>query len=123
MARPIPLDTPLLRGALWAIGRGAGGECRSCESPLQTRLSARFSRATGSISIRSSRIVDTLLPGASVVTTRGHVQYVVTEYGVVNLRGMSLRQRADALIQLAHPDFRADLRAAAVERRLFAVSE
>jgi acyl-CoA hydrolase len=57
-----------------------------------------------------SRIVSALKPGAGVVTTRGHVQYVATEYGVVDLHGLSLRQRADALISIAHPDFRAELR-------------
>jgi acyl-CoA hydrolase len=56
-----------------------------------------------------SRIVTTLKPGAGVVTTRGHVHYVVTEYGVVNLHGLNLRQRAEALISIAHPDFRAEL--------------
>ena len=57
-----------------------------------------------------SRIVRTLKPGAGVVTTRGHVHYVVTEYGAVNLHGLNLRQRAEALISIAHPDFRAELR-------------
>jgi acyl-CoA hydrolase len=57
-----------------------------------------------------SRIVSTLKPGAGVVTTRGHVQYVATEYGVVDLHGLNLRQRADALISIAHPEFRAALR-------------
>ena len=56
-----------------------------------------------------SRIVSTLKPGAGVVTTRGHVQYVATEYGVVNLHGLNLKQRAQALISIAHPDFRAEL--------------
>ena len=44
------------------------------------------------------------------MTTRGHVQWVVTEYGAVNLHGLSLRQRGDALIAIAHPDFRGELR-------------
>jgi 4-hydroxybutyrate CoA-transferase len=57
-----------------------------------------------------SRIVWELTPGAGVVTSRGHVQWVVTEYGAVNLHGLSLRRRAEALIGLAHPDFRAELR-------------
>ncbi len=57
-----------------------------------------------------SRIVPSLKPGAGVVTTRGHVHWVVTEHGAVNLHGMTLRQRAEALISLAHPDFRAELR-------------
>jgi acyl-CoA hydrolase len=56
-----------------------------------------------------SRIVSTVTPGAGVVTTRGHVHWVVTEYGAVNLFGLSLRQRAEALIGLAHPDVRGDL--------------
>jgi acyl-CoA hydrolase len=56
-----------------------------------------------------SRIVTTLKPGAGVVTTRGHVHYVVTEYGAVYLHGLNLRQRAEALISVAHPDFRAAL--------------
>ena len=56
-----------------------------------------------------SRIVATLKPGAGVVTTRGHVHYVVTEHGVVDLHGLDLRRRAEALISIAHPDFRAGL--------------
>ena len=53
-----------------------------------------------------SRIVPTLDPGAGVVTSRGAVHYVVTEFGVAYLHGRSIRQRAEALIQIAHPDFR-----------------
>jgi 4-hydroxybutyrate CoA-transferase len=63
-----------------------------------------------------SRIVPTIQPGAGVVTTRGHVQYVATEYGVVNLEGQSLRRRAELLTSIAHPDARPDLRAATVAR-------
>lgn len=62
------------------------------------------------------RIVPTLKPGAGVVTTRGHIQYVVTEYGITNLFGKNLRQRAKALIDLAHPDDRAMLHQQAYER-------
>jgi 4-hydroxybutyrate CoA-transferase len=57
-----------------------------------------------------SRIVDHLREGAGVVTTRAHVRTVVTEWGVAELFGLSLRERAAALIAIAHPDFRADLR-------------
>lgn len=57
-----------------------------------------------------SRIAAELSPGAGVVTTRGHVHWVVTEYGAVNLHGLSLRQRGEALISIAHPDFRQELR-------------
>jgi len=56
-----------------------------------------------------SRIVVALEPGAGVVTTRGHVHWVATEYGAVNLHGKTLRERAELLIGIAHPDFRAEL--------------
>ena len=56
-----------------------------------------------------SRIVPMLTPGAGVVTSRGAVHYVVTEYGVAYLHGRSIRQRAEALIQIAHPKFRNEL--------------
>ncbi len=57
-----------------------------------------------------SRIVATLKPGAGVTTTRNDVHYVVTEYGVAYLHGKTIRQRVEALINIAHPDFREDLR-------------
>ncbi len=66
-----------------------------------------------------SRITAQLNPGAGVVTTRGHVQWVVTEHGVVNLHGRTLRQRAELLIGIAHPDFRASLRREVNEIRHF----
>lgn len=56
-----------------------------------------------------SRIVPELNPGAGVVTTRGHVHWVVTEFGAVNLHGLSLQQRGEALVSIAHPDFRQSL--------------
>lgn len=62
------------------------------------------------------RIVPLLKPGAGVTTTRAHAHYVVTEYGVANLFGKNLRQRAHALIHIAHPDDREMLERAAVER-------
>ncbi len=65
-----------------------------------------------------SRIVDTLLPGSGVVTTRADVHYVVTEYGIADLYGRSLRERARQLINIAHPDFREQLESAAAKRRL-----
>ena len=66
---------------------------------------------------RASRIVPSIKPGAGVVTTRGHVHWVVTEYGAVNLFGLTLRQRAEALIGIAHPDARGELRRAFAEVR------
>lgn len=63
-----------------------------------------------------SRIVSFLKPGAGVVTTRGHVHWIVTEYGKVNLFGMNLKQRGKALISIAHPDHREALDKAFFER-------
>jgi acyl-CoA hydrolase len=56
-----------------------------------------------------SRIVPQLRPGAGVVTTRAHVQYVVTEYGIVNLFGKNFRRRVEAMASIAHPDFREEI--------------
>ena len=58
-----------------------------------------------------SRIKTHLTPGAGVVTSRGDVHYVVTEFGAVNLHGKNLRERAELLISIAHPEFRDQLRA------------
>lgn len=63
-----------------------------------------------------SKIVPTLKIGAGVTTTRAHAHYIVTEYGIAYLFGRNLRQRAHALINIAHPDHRAALEKAAFER-------
>ncbi len=65
-----------------------------------------------------SRIVPFLKEGAGVVTTRGHIHWVVTEYGVVDLFGKNLKQRAKALISIAHPDHRETLEKA-MHKRFF----
>jgi acyl-CoA hydrolase len=62
------------------------------------------------------RIVPVLKPGAGVVTTRAHMHYVVTEYGIAYLYGKNLKQRAKALINIAHPDDREALEKACFER-------
>ncbi|MBI1343759.1 MAG: 4-hydroxybutyrate CoA-transferase [Terrimonas sp.] len=72
-------------------------------------LTSRTSKGVG-------RIVPFLKPGAGVVTTRGHVHYVVTEFGAAYLYGKNLRQRARALINIAHPDDREELDKACFER-------
>jgi 4-hydroxybutyrate CoA-transferase len=73
--------------------------------------------ALPSVSSRGdTRIVPMLRPGAGVVTTRAHVHYIVTEHGVAFLYGKNLRQRARALIGIAHPDHREALEHAAWER-------
>ena len=63
-----------------------------------------------------TRIVPFLKKGAGVVTTRAHVHYIVTEYGSAQLYGKGMRERAKALIQIAHPDHREELEKAAFER-------
>ena len=67
---------------------------------------------------RRSRIVLNLTPGNIVTTPRSDVMYIVTEYGMVNLKGKSVAERAKALISLAHPDFREHLERQAYEHRL-----
>jgi len=63
-----------------------------------------------------SRLVAFLKEGAGVVTTRGHVHWVVTEYGAVNLFGRNMKQRGKSLISIAHPDHREELEKAFFER-------
>jgi len=63
-----------------------------------------------------SKIVPTLKTGAGVTTTRAHAHYIVTEHGIAYLFGKNIRQRAHALIQIAHPDHRESLEKAAFER-------
>jgi len=93
------------------IYSGIGGQMDFVRGAARSRggkpIIALPSTAAGG---KVSRIVAELAHGAGVVTTRGHVHWVVTEYGAVNLHALSLRERADALISIAHPDFREELR-------------
>ena len=84
---------------IYGASRSKGGvPIIALPSQVVTRSGKRFSRITAM-----------LKQGAGVVTTRNHVHYVVTEYGVANLYGKSIRQRAQELIAIAHPDFRDEL--------------
>ena len=65
-----------------------------------------------------SRVVPTLTPGTHVTTSKNDINYVVTEYGVAQLRGKTAKQRAEALIAIAHPDFRTELREEAKRMKL-----
>ena len=67
---------------------------------------------------RKSRITLNLTPGNIVTTPRSDIMYAVTEYGIVNLKGKSVAERARALISIAHPDFREALERQAYEHRL-----
>ena len=82
-----------VRGASWSKGGRS--------------ILAFHSTASGG---RISRIVSHLDEGAVVTTTRSDIHYVVTEYGIADLRGKSVPERARALIHIAHPDFRSDLK-------------
>ena len=66
-----------------------------------------------------SRITPTLTLGSAVTTSKNDVNYVVAEYGVAQLRGKSAKQRAQALITIAHPDFRGELTETAKKLNLF----
>ena len=68
--------------------------------------------------VRKSRIVLDLTPGNVVTTPRTDAMYIVTEYGMANLKGLSIGERAQAMISLAHPDFREELERQAHEHRL-----
>jgi acyl-CoA hydrolase len=98
-------------GGQLQFARGAyassGGKSFMCLSSLYERNG-----------VRESRIVFDLPPGNIVTTPRTDVMYVVTEYGMVNLKGKSIPQRARAMISLAHPDFREVLERQAYEARV-----
>jgi len=66
-----------------------------------------------------SRLVPKLKPGAGVVTSRGDIHWLVTEFGAVNLHGRTLQQRARAIVEIAHPNFRDQLIAEAKERKIW----
>lgn len=96
---------------------GVGGQVdfvRGCSrAPGGKSIIAMPSTASGG---KLSRIVAVPDTGAGITTSRNDVHYVVTEYGIANLRGKTLRQRAKELIAIAHPDFRKDLEKAAASR-------
>jgi acyl-CoA hydrolase len=105
------------------IYSGIGGQMDFIRGAALSRggkpiLAFRSTAAGGKI----SRIVPELAPGAGVVTTRGHVHWMITEYGAVNIHGMTLRERGEALISIAHPDFRAELAGALRAIRHFIVT-
>lgn len=102
-----------------AVYSGVGGQMDFMRGAALSRggkpiIALQSTAKSGTI----SRIVPTLHPGAGVTTSRAHVHYVATEFGVVNLHGLDLEERARALIGIAHPDFREELERAARSHRL-----
>ncbi|ETO19494.1 4-Hydroxybutyrate CoA-transferase [Reticulomyxa filosa] len=95
---------------------GVGGQMDFMRGAALSRGGKPIMAFTSTTGKGMSKIVPTLKQGSGVVTTRAHVQYVVTEYGYANLYGKSLRERAKLLIGLAHPDHRESLEKAAIER-------
>ena len=79
-------------------------------------LSSTFKKKDGTL---ASRIRPTLVEGSIVTDTRVNTMYVVTEYGCVNLKGLSSWERAEALISIAHPDFREELIQAAQKQKIW----
>ncbi|MGA9531585.1 MAG: acetyl-CoA hydrolase/transferase C-terminal domain-containing protein [Anaerolineales bacterium] len=98
---------------------GVGGQLDFIRGAARSKGGKPIIALPSTVEIRSgqvlSRIVPTLKVGAGVVTTRNDVHFVVTEFGVVNLYGKTIRQRARALIEIAHPDQRGQLEQAAIE--------
>lgn len=91
---------------------GSGGQAQFVRAAYASKggksficLSSTYERN----GVRKSRITLSLTPGNVVTATRSDMMYVVTEYGIVNLKGKSIPERARAMISIAHPDFREDL--------------
>ncbi|ROQ91073.1 GNAT family N-acetyltransferase [Desulfosoma caldarium] len=93
----------------YRIYSGVGGSVDFLRGARNSRGGKTITVLTSLTQDGRSRIVPTLTPGGGVVITRGGVQFVVTEYGIAQLQGKSLRERALALIGIAHPDFREEL--------------
>lgn len=100
---------------------GTGGQLQFVRGAYASRGGKSFMLLSSTYErkgVRKSRIVLNLTPGNIVTTPRSDIMFVVTEYGMTNLKGKSVTERARALIALAHPDFREGLEREAYEHRL-----
>src|SRR3954447_21463139 len=91
---------------------GTGGQSQFVRGAYASKGGKSFICMTSTYErrgVRASRVVLDLTPGNVITTTRADMMYVVTEYGIVNLKGKSVSERAEAMISIAHPDFREDL--------------
>jgi acyl-CoA hydrolase len=101
---------------------GTGGQLQFVRGAYASRGGKSFiclSSTYEKSGVRQSRIVATLTPGNIVTTPRTDTMYVVTEYGIANLKGKSVAERAKALISIAHPEYREQLSREARANRLF----
>lgn len=102
---------------------GTGGQLQFVRGAYASRGGKSFMLLSSTYErkgVRKSRIVLNLTPGNIVTTPRSDIMYVVTEYGMTNLKGKSVTERARALIEIAHPDFREELEREACEHGLIA---
>lgn len=90
---------------------GVGGQVDFVRGAAMSKNGRSIMAMPSTVKGRSSKIVSVLDEGSAVTTSRNDVDYVVTEYGIAHLTGKTLRQRARALIEIAHPDFRESLQA------------
>lgn len=90
---------------------GTGGQVDFVRGAAHSKGGRSIIAMPSTVKGKKSKIVPLLDEGAAVTTGRNDVDYVVTEYGVAQLKGLTLRQRAKALIEIAHPDFRDELKA------------
>jgi acyl-CoA hydrolase len=100
---------------------GTGGQLQFVRGAYASRGGKTFICLSSTFEkngLRKSRITSQLTPGNIVTTPRTDVMYVVTEYGIANLKGKSVAERARALIDLAHPEFRESLEREAREKQL-----
>jgi 4-hydroxybutyrate CoA-transferase len=90
---------------------GVGGQVDFVRGASASKGGVSIMAMPSTVKGKVSKIVPLLDEGAAVTTSRNDIDYVVTEYGVAALKGRTLRQRARALIEIAHPDFRDGLKA------------